>query len=45
MPDSLDRVTADINDLRYADSEFGQGVVRAPSIRLASWNFTGGAAG
>lgn len=33
------------NDLRYADSEFGQGVVRAPSIRLASWNFTGGAAG
>jgi predicted Zn-dependent protease len=33
------------NDLRYADSEFGQGVVRAPSLRLASWNFTGGAAG
>jgi predicted Zn-dependent protease len=33
------------NDLRYADSEFGQGVVRAPSLHLASWNFTGGAAG
>jgi predicted Zn-dependent protease len=33
------------NDLRYADSEFGQGVVRAPSVRLAAWNFTGGAAG
>jgi predicted Zn-dependent protease len=33
------------SDLRYADSEFGQGVVRAPSLRLASWNFTGGAAG
>lgn len=33
------------NDLRYADSEFGQGVVRAPSLRLAAWNFTGGAAG
>jgi predicted Zn-dependent protease len=33
------------NDLRYADSEFGTGLVRAPSLRLASWNFTGGAAG
>ncbi len=33
------------NDLRYADSEFGQGVVRAPSLRLAAWNFTGGAKG
>lgn len=33
------------NDLRYADSEFGAGVVRAPSMRLASWNFTGGAEG
>ena len=32
-------------DLRYADSEFGQGVVRAPSVRLAAWHFTGGAAG
>lgn len=33
------------DDLRYADSEFGAGVVRAPSMRLAAWNFTGGAAG
>lgn len=32
-------------DLRYADSEFGAGVVRAPSLHLASWNFTGGADG
>jgi predicted Zn-dependent protease len=33
------------NDDRYADGEFGPGVVIAPSIRLASWNFTGGARG
>jgi predicted Zn-dependent protease len=33
------------NDLRYADCEFGAGLVRAPSMRLGSWNFTGGAAG
>ena len=33
------------NDLRYANSEFGQGVVRAPSLRLGSWHFTGGAEG
>jgi len=33
------------NDLRFADSEFGPGYVRAPSMRLASWNFTGGAEG
>jgi predicted Zn-dependent protease len=33
------------DDLRYADSEFGAGVVRAPSIHLAGWNFTGGAEG
>ena len=33
------------NDLRYADSEFGQGVVRSPSLRLASCHFTGGAEG
>jgi predicted Zn-dependent protease len=33
------------DDLRYADSEFGQGVVRAPSLRLGSWHFTGGAEG
>jgi predicted Zn-dependent protease len=33
------------DDLRYADSEFGAGMVRAPSLRLTSWNFTGGAGG
>lgn len=32
-------------DLRYADSEFGAGVVRAPSLHLAAWHFTGGAEG
>ena len=33
------------NDLRYADSEFGQGLVRAPSMHLAEFRFTGGADG
>jgi predicted Zn-dependent protease len=33
------------DDLRYADCDFGAGLVRAPSMRLASWNFTGGARG
>lgn len=33
------------SDLRYADCEFGAGVVRAPSMHLGVWNFTGGAAG
>jgi predicted Zn-dependent protease len=33
------------DDLRFADSEFGAGLVRAPSLRLAGWNFTGGAEG
>jgi predicted Zn-dependent protease len=33
------------NDDRYADSEFGSGLVHCPSMRLSSWNFTGGAAG
>jgi predicted Zn-dependent protease len=33
------------NDTRYADSEFGAGFVRAPSVRLASWHFTGGTEG
>lgn len=33
------------NDQRYADSEFGPGIVIAPSLRLATWNFTGGAQG
>jgi predicted Zn-dependent protease len=33
------------SDARFADSESGPGVVHAPSMRLASWHFTGGAAG
>jgi predicted Zn-dependent protease len=33
------------NDARFADSEFGPLLVHAPSMRLASWNFTGGAEG
>jgi predicted Zn-dependent protease len=33
------------NDARFADSEFGPLLVHAPSMRLASWNFTGGADG
>jgi predicted Zn-dependent protease len=33
------------NDGRFADSEFGPGFVHVPSLRLASWNFTGGASG
>ncbi|OFW67786.1 MAG: hypothetical protein A2Z12_07635 [Actinobacteria bacterium RBG_16_68_21] len=40
-----DRVLGVGDDLRYADSEFGAGIVRAPSLRLAAWNFTGGAEG
>ena len=33
------------DDARFADSEFGPGLVHAPSLRLASWRFTGGAEG
>ncbi len=33
------------NDDRFADSEFGPAMIHAPSMRLASWNFTGGADG
>jgi len=33
------------NDRRFGDGEFGAGLVRAPSLRLASWHFTGGAEG
>jgi predicted Zn-dependent protease len=32
-------------DARYANSEFGPGLIVAPSLHLASWTFTGGAAG
>jgi predicted Zn-dependent protease len=33
------------DDDRYADGEFGPGMIIAPSLRLAEWNFTGGARG
>lgn len=33
------------NDGRLADSEFGVGLAWVPSLRLAEWNFTGGAGG
>ena len=33
------------NDARYADCEFDPLLVHAPSMHLASWNFTGGAEG
>ena len=40
-----DRVLGIGDDRRFADSEFGAGLVRAPSLHLAGWNFTGGAEG
>jgi predicted Zn-dependent protease len=33
------------DDARFADSEFGVGLVAVPSLRLAGWSFTGGADG
>ncbi len=33
------------NDARFADSEFGATIAHTPSMRLAGWRFTGGAAG
>ncbi|MFA9432422.1 TldD/PmbA family protein [Egicoccus sp. AB-alg2] len=39
------QVVAIGDDDRYADGEFGAGVVIAPSLRLRAWNFTGGAKG
>jgi predicted Zn-dependent protease len=33
------------DDRRFADCEFGPGIVRAPTLRLGCWNFTGGAEG
>jgi len=33
------------DDARFADSEFGPTFIHAPSMRLASWRFTGGASG
>lgn len=32
-------------EARFADSEFGAGLVVAPPLRLAAWHFTGGARG
>jgi hypothetical protein len=32
-------------DDRFASGEFGEGMILAPSLQLASWNFTGGAKG
>ncbi|MDX1658558.1 MAG: TldD/PmbA family protein [Nitriliruptorales bacterium] len=42
---SAGRVLGVGSDDRFADSEFGTGFVIAPSVRLRSWNFTGGARG
>jgi predicted Zn-dependent protease len=39
------RVLAVGDDARYADGEFGAGMVIAPSLKLAGWTFTGGAKG
>ncbi len=40
-----DRVRGVGDDLRFADAEFGAGMVRAPSLHLAGWRFSGGARG
>jgi predicted Zn-dependent protease len=40
-----DRVLGLGDKARFADSEFGAGMVHCPSIRLESWNFTGDATG
>jgi predicted Zn-dependent protease len=32
-------------EARFADSEFGAGLVHCPAVRLGSWRFTGGARG
>jgi len=39
------RVHAIGNDARFADSEFGPGMMHVPSLQLERWNFTGGAGG
>jgi predicted Zn-dependent protease len=33
------------DDARFADSEFGPGMMHVPSLHLEGWNFTGGASG
>ncbi|HDH26545.1 MAG TPA: TldD/PmbA family protein [Actinobacteria bacterium] len=40
-----DRILGLGNDARWADSEFGPGMIHSPSVRLSSWNFTGGTDG
>jgi predicted Zn-dependent protease len=39
------RVHAIADDARFADSEFGPGMMHVPSLHLEGWNFTGGAGG
>lgn len=39
------KVLAVGSDARFGNGEFGPGMVHAPSLRLAEWNFTGGASG
>jgi predicted Zn-dependent protease len=39
------RVNAIGDDARFADSEFGPGMMHVPSLHLERWNFTGGATG
>jgi predicted Zn-dependent protease len=39
------KVRAIGGDDRFASGEFGDGIIIAPSLHLASWNFTGGAKG
>jgi predicted Zn-dependent protease len=39
------QVVAIGGDDRFASGEFGEGMILAPSLQLASWNFTGGAKG
>ncbi|HDK45362.1 MAG TPA: TldD/PmbA family protein, partial [Actinobacteria bacterium] len=39
------RVLAVGSDARFGMGEFGPGMVHGPSLRLAEWNFTGGAKG
>lgn len=39
------RVHAIGDDARFADSEFGPGMMHVPSVHLERWNFTGGAGG
>jgi predicted Zn-dependent protease len=39
------KVEAIGNDARFADSEFGPGMMHVPTLLLEGWNFTGGAGG